>query len=199
VDAYSLQVRLLPEFDRPENRCENAPRAGWRLQAAGSVAVYAPLIFLNLCPGYRNQPISRFLRVGIHYVERVGAVAWPAPDRRREDRTHLGLEKATPGSGPCSGATRRAAPSLRSSRLVRIDFPPILNIYVCCTRKHRSCSPKYSRCVEARIVFGPFPLRNGLVCGRAEVLANDSDLMVDLGGVERPTSPLSVWPLPTDY
>ena len=72
VDAYSLQVRLLPEFDRPENRCENAPRAGWRLQAAGSVAVYAPLIFLNLCPGYRNQPISRFLRVGIHYVERVG-------------------------------------------------------------------------------------------------------------------------------
>jgi len=26
-------------------------------------------------------------------------------------------------------------------------------------RKHRSCSPKYSRCVEARIVFGRFPSR----------------------------------------
>jgi hypothetical protein len=38
-------------------------------------------------------------------------------------------------SGPCSGASRRAAPSLRSSRLVRIDFPPILNMYVCCTPK----------------------------------------------------------------
>jgi hypothetical protein len=90
-----------------------------------------------------------------------------------EDRTHLGLEKATPdcrirsvASGPCSGATRRAAPSLQSSRLVRIDFPPILNIYVCCTRKHRSCSPKYSRCVEARIVFGSFPSRTvSLVVG----------------------------------
>jgi hypothetical protein len=40
--------------------------------------------------------------------------------------------------GPCSGASRRAAPSLRSSRLVRIDFPPILNMYVCCTPKRVS-------------------------------------------------------------
>ena len=55
-----------------------------------------------------------------------------------EDRTHLGLEKGTPDgrirslasrSGPFTGATRWAAPSLRSSGLVRIDFPPVL--YIC--------------------------------------------------------------------
>jgi hypothetical protein len=44
--------------------------------------------------------------------------------------------------------------------------PPILNIYVCCTRKHSSCSPKYSRCVEARIVVRAISIKNGLVCGR---------------------------------
>ena len=62
-----------------------------------------------------------------------------------EDRTHLGLEKGTPdgqryrsvasGRVLAQGASRRVAPSLRSSRLVRIDFPPILNIYVRRTRK----------------------------------------------------------------
>ena len=53
-----------------------------------------------------------------------------------EDRTHLGLEKGTPEGRMCSvasGATRRAAPSLQSSGLVRIDFPPVL-YYVCSTR-----------------------------------------------------------------
>jgi hypothetical protein len=53
-----------------------------------------------------------------------------------EDRTHLGLEKETPdgrirskASGPFTGATRRAAPSLQSSGIVRIDFRPVL--YIC--------------------------------------------------------------------
>jgi hypothetical protein len=42
----------------------------------------APPVFLNLYPEYRNQPIPRVPHVGIYYVQKGGAVAWRAPDRR---------------------------------------------------------------------------------------------------------------------
>jgi putative transposase len=84
-----------------------------------------------------------------------------------EDRTHLGLEKATPDCRIRSVASGRALLMSDSAGCTIVTIEPpssdrlsaILNICVCCTRKHRSCSPKYSRCVEARMVFGPFPSR----------------------------------------
>jgi hypothetical protein len=79
------------------------------------------------------------------------------------------------GSSPFPGATRRAAPSLRSSRLVRIDSPPILNI-LCALHAHTGSSPlKFSRCVEARFVFRPSPARTVPFLVPAEVLANYTD------------------------
>jgi hypothetical protein len=39
-------------------------------------------IVLNLYPEYPNQPTPGSPRVGTYYVQKGGAVAWPAPDRR---------------------------------------------------------------------------------------------------------------------
>src|SRR6266480_5521649 len=52
-------------------------------------------------------------------------------------RTRVDAERQDPhgsfGSSPFSGATCRPPPPLRSSRLVRIEFSPVL-MYMCCTR-----------------------------------------------------------------
>jgi hypothetical protein len=47
----------------------------------------------------------------------------------------------------------RQSPSLRSNRLVRIDFSRTLNMYALHAQTG-SCSPKFSRCVEARSYSG---------------------------------------------
>ncbi len=67
--------------------------------------------------------------------------------------------------------TRRAAPSLQSSGLVRIDVPPVL--YICALYAHSgSCPPESSCCIEAIIVFRPALPRTAASWVSAEVLVN---------------------------
>ena len=76
------------------------------------------------------------------------------------------------GSSPVTGATRRAAPSLQSSGIVRIDFRPVLiYMYICALHAHAGSPPAESSCC---IVFTPTPPRTAPFWGSAEVLANDS-------------------------
>ena len=95
------------------------------------------------------------------------------------DRTHLGLEKETPqdsfrgfGSDPFTGATRRAAPSLRSSRLVRIECRLVL--YICVLHAHAgSPSSKPSCSIKSIVVFITTPPKTAQFRASAEILANN--------------------------
>src|SRR5260370_8080642 len=51
------------------------------------------------------------------------------------ERGTLGNQQRNNNS-PATGATRRAAPSLQSSGIVRIDFRPVL--YICALHAHRA-------------------------------------------------------------
>ncbi len=73
-------------------------------------------------------------------------------------RTRVDAERQNPrgrfGSSPFVGATCKPPPPLRSSRLVRTDFSPVL-IYMRPHAHTDSCPPKSPCAVEAMIVFGP--------------------------------------------
>ena len=68
------------------------------------------------------------------------------------------------GSGPFSGATRRAAPSLQSSGLIRIDFQPILT-YMCAARAHGFQPSKVFALCRSQDHIQGFSTKNGPVFG----------------------------------
>jgi len=97
-----------------------------------------------------------------------------------EDRTHLGLEKGTPDGRIRSGAsgrvlseetTRRTAPSLQSSGLVRIDFPLVL-IYMCTSTRTRVRASAVFRLYRGDNRIQDYSTKNCHVSGPAQVLAN---------------------------
>jgi hypothetical protein len=75
------------------------------------------------------------------------------------------------GSGPFRGATRRAAPSLQSRGIVRINFRTVP--YICALHAQAaSTSPESSCCIESIVVFTPTPPRTAAFWVWGEVLAN---------------------------